>query len=168
MNKFTYLGNSVSSTENDINRRLAKTWTAINRLSVIWMSDRADKIKRSFFKQRSCRYCYMDANKMYGEKAWWQLHHNATSCIEQVLETTKKLLYCHLPPITKTIQVRRTIHVGNCWRSKDEPIYNKSLLIQDISRRTSRERWTIEMGDERGSERSVLAVWHDDLKMYVM
>ena len=39
VDKFTYLGNSVSSTETDSNTRLAKAWT----------------------KQRSCQYCYMDA-----------------------------------------------------------------------------------------------------------
>ena len=31
----------------------------------------------------------------------------------------------HLPPITKTIQVRRTRHAGHCWRSRDE-------LIRDV------------------------------------
>ena len=35
VDKFTYLGSSVSSTENDSNTRLAKAWTAIDRLSVI-------------------------------------------------------------------------------------------------------------------------------------
>ena len=30
---------------------------------------------------------YMDANKNAGEKAWQQLHKNAASNIEQVLET---------------------------------------------------------------------------------
>ena len=35
---------------------------------------------------------------------------------------TKKQLYGHLPPIMKTIQVRRTRHAGHYWRSKDEPI----------------------------------------------
>ena len=30
----------------------------------------------------------MDANKMAGEKAWRQLHKNAASNFEQVLETT--------------------------------------------------------------------------------
>ena len=35
VDKFTYLGSSDSSTETDINMRLAKAWTAINRLSVI-------------------------------------------------------------------------------------------------------------------------------------
>ena len=50
VDKFPYLGGSVSSTETDINTRLAKAWTAINRLSVIWKSDLTDKIKRSFFQ----------------------------------------------------------------------------------------------------------------------
>ena len=38
---------------------------------------------------------------------------------------TKHQLYGHLPPITKTIQVRRTRHAGYCWRSRDE-------LISDV------------------------------------
>ena len=36
VDKFTYLRISVSSTETDINMRLAKAWTAINRLLIIW------------------------------------------------------------------------------------------------------------------------------------
>ena len=39
--------------------------------------------------------------------------------------TTKHQLYGHRPPITKTIQVRRTGHAGHCWRSRDE-------LISDV------------------------------------
>ena len=38
---------------------------------------------------------------------------------------TRHQIYGHLPPITKTIQVRRTRHAGHCWRSKDE-------LISDV------------------------------------
>ena len=33
---------------------------------------------------------------------------------------TRRQLYGHPPPITKTIQARRTRHAGHCWRSKDE------------------------------------------------
>ena len=47
--KFTYLRSSVSSTETDIDTRLTKAWTAINKLSIIWKSDLTDKMKRSFF-----------------------------------------------------------------------------------------------------------------------
>ena len=38
---------------------------------------------------------------------------------------TRHQLYRQLPPITKTIQVIQTRHVGHCWRSKDE-------LISDV------------------------------------
>ena len=38
---------------------------------------------------------------------------------------TRQQLYGHLPPVTKTIQVRRTRHAGHCWSSKDE-------LISDV------------------------------------
>ena len=50
VDKFTYLGSSVSSTEKDIDTRLTKAWTAINRLSIIWKSDLTDNMKRSFFQ----------------------------------------------------------------------------------------------------------------------
>ena len=50
VDKFTYLGNSVSSTKKDIDIRLTKTWTAIGRLSIIWKSNLTDKMKRSFFQ----------------------------------------------------------------------------------------------------------------------
>ena len=50
VDKFTYLGSSVSSTEKDIDIRLTKAWTAIDRLSIIWKSNLTDKMKRSFFQ----------------------------------------------------------------------------------------------------------------------
>ena len=50
VDKFTYQGNSVSSTEKDIDTRLTKAWRAIDRLSIIWKSDLTDKMKHSFFQ----------------------------------------------------------------------------------------------------------------------
>ena len=50
VDKFPYLGSSVSSTKTDINMQLAKAWIAVNRLSVIWKSDLTNKMKRSFFQ----------------------------------------------------------------------------------------------------------------------
>ena len=50
VDKFTYLGSSVSSTEKDIDTRLTKAWTAIDKLSIIWKSDLTYKMKRSFFQ----------------------------------------------------------------------------------------------------------------------
>ena len=43
-----------------------------------------------------------------------------------------------------------------------EPIYNSSVLMQDVAGKTSREPWTIEMGGRIGSGRSVLVARHDD------
>ena len=128
----------------------------------------------------------MDANKTYGGKVWRQLHKNAASNIAQIRgqHPTNQQLYGHLPPITKTIQVRRTRYAEHCWRSRDElkvtysceplhkdeqrqdeqlePIYNSSVEIQDVALKTYRERWTIETSGRNGSGRSVLVVWHDD------
>ena len=93
VDKFTYLGSSVESTEKDIETRLTKAWTAINRLSIIWKSDLNDKMKRSFFQgsghfDTAIWMHYMDANKTAGEEARWQLHKNAACNPEQVLAAT--------------------------------------------------------------------------------
>ena len=45
VDKFTFLGSGVFSTEKDINMRLAKAWTAIDWLLVMWKSDLTDKMK---------------------------------------------------------------------------------------------------------------------------
>ena len=43
VNKFIYPRSSVSSTESDVNMRLAKGMTVIDRLSIIWKSEPYDK-----------------------------------------------------------------------------------------------------------------------------
>ena len=67
----------------------------------------------------------MDAYEAAGKEAGRKLYKNVESSIKQVQHPTRLQLYGHLPPITKTIQVRRTRHAGHCWRSKDE-------LISDV------------------------------------
>ena len=119
VDKFTYLRSSILSTKNDINARLTKAWTAINRLLVIWKSDLANKIKHSFF------LAVVVSILLYGRTTWMltkrmekKLEGNYTRMQRAVLNTsrrqhpTKQHLYGHLPPITKTIQVRRTRHAG--------------------------------------------------------
>ena len=60
VDKFPNLGSRVSSTEKDID---TKAWTAIDKLSIIWKWNTVSS------RQRSCRYCYLDANKAAGEEA---------------------------------------------------------------------------------------------------
>ena len=73
---------------------------------------------------------------MYEEKAWWQLHKNAVSNIEQVLEAASHKAAAILAPttITKTIKIRQTRHAGHCWRSRDE-------LISDVLLWTPSHGW---------------------------
>ena len=47
-----------------------------------------------------------------------------------------------------------------------EPMYNSSVPIQDIALVTSREQWMVEIGGERGSEKSMQAARHDDDDYY--
>ena len=61
VDKFTYLESSVSSTENDVNTRLGKAWTAIERLSVIWKRNLSGWINTIFSNQQSCPCNCMDA-----------------------------------------------------------------------------------------------------------
>ena len=97
VDNFTCLGSSVSSTKNDINTRLAKAWTAFDKLSVIWKSNLTDKIKCSFFQAAVVSILLYGR---YKEKAWQQLHKNSVSCIEQVLEATPHKTAAVRPPTT--------------------------------------------------------------------
>ena len=47
---------------------------------------------------------------------------------------TKQQLYGHLPPITKTIKVRRARHAGHRWISGDELISDRFLWIPSHGR----------------------------------
>ena len=130
--KFTYLGNSVASTKMDIDTRLTKAWTAIDRLSIIWKSDLADKMKSSFFQAAVMSILlYRCTTWTLTKRLEKKLDGNYTRMLQAILnksrgqQPTRHQLYGHLPPITKTIQVRRTRHAGHCWRSRDE-------LISDV------------------------------------
>ena len=118
-----------------------KAWTAIDRLSVKWKSDLTDKIKRSFF------HVAVVSILLYGHTTWTQtksmekkLDDNYTRMLRAILNKfweqhpTKQQLYHHLPPITKTIKIRRTRYAGRCWRSRDELISDVLLWIPSHGR----------------------------------
>ena len=132
VDKLTYLGSSVPSTEKEIYTRLTKAWTAIDRLSIIWKSDLTDKMKHSFFQVAVVSIL------LYGCTTWTltkrlekKLDGNYTRRLRAILNKswrqhpTRHQLCGHLPSITKTIQVGRTRHAGHCWRNKDK-------LISDV------------------------------------
>ena len=95
-------------------------------------SDLIDKMKHSFF------LAAVTLILLYGCTTWMltkrlekKLDGNYTRILRAILNKswrqhpTRHQLYGHLPPITKTIQVRQTRHAGHCWRSRDE-------LIRDV------------------------------------
>ena len=101
VDKFTYLGSSVSSTKKDIDTRLTKAWTAIDRLSIIWKSDLIDKMKRSLFQAAVVSIL------LYGCTTWTlnkrlkkKLHKNVASTIEQVLAATPHNAPTIRPPVS--------------------------------------------------------------------
>ena len=99
---------------------------------IICKSDLTDKMKRSFFQASVVSIL------LYGCTIWTltkrmekKLDGNYTRMLRAILNKswrqhpTKQQLYSHLPPITKTIKIRRTRHAGHCRRCRDE-------LISDI------------------------------------
>ena len=89
-------------------------------------------MKRSFFQAAIVSIL------LYGCTTWTRtkqlgkkLDGNSTRMLREILNRpwrqhpTKQQLYGHLPPVTKTIQIRRTKHARHCWRNRDE-------LISDV------------------------------------
>ena len=141
VDKFTYLRSIVSSTEKDIDTRLTKVWTAIDKLSIIWKSDLTDKMKLSFFLAAVVSillfWCTTWTLTKRLEK---KLDGNYTIMLRAILNKswrqhpTRHKLYGHLSPIMKTIQVRRTRHAGHRWRSKDEIVSDVLLWTPTYGR----------------------------------
>ena len=166
------------------------------RLSVIWKSDLTDEMKCSFFQAE------ISSILLYGCTTWTltkrlekRLDGNYTKMLRAILNRswrqhpTKQQLYGHPPPITKTIQIRRTRYAGHSRGSRGElisdvllwtpqmaeqkkgdplePTYSSSERIWDVALRICRKRWTIAKGGEKGSGISVLMARQDDEMIYI-
>ena len=101
-------------------------------LSIIWKSNLTDKMKRNFFQAAVVSIIlYRCTTWMLTKRLEKKLDGNYTRMLRAILnkswqhDPTRHKLYGHLPPITKTIQARRTRQAGHCWRSRDE-------LISDV------------------------------------
>ena len=145
--KVTYLGSIGISSEKDINTWLAKAWTAIHKLSVIWKSDLTNKMKRCFFQAAVVSILlYGCTTQTLTKRTEKKLDSNYTGMLRAILNKSWRQrpikLYCQLPPITKTIKVRRTRHAGYCWRTRNE-------LISDVL------LWTL----SHGREKAVRPAW---------
>ena len=109
MNKFTYLSSNISSTESDVNICIGTTytdchWEFVDHMEIL-----------SLFGGVSITVWlhHLDSDKIFGEKARWELHKISTCSFEKSLKQnpTKPPLYSHLPPISQTIQDEQDIVV---------------------------------------------------------
>ena len=129
----------------NIDTWITKAWTAIDKLLIIGKSDLTNKMKRRFFQAAVVLIL------LYGCTTWmltkWlekKLDSNYTRMLRAILNKswrqhpTKHQLYGHLPPITKTIQVRQTRHAGHCCRSRDELISDVLLWTPTSKSRMAR------------------------------
>ena len=161
----------------------------------MWKSDLTNKTKSSFFRVAVVSIL------LYGCTTWTltkrlekKLDGNYTRMLRTIVNKswrqhpTKHQLYGLLPPITKTIQARRTGHVGHCWRSGDELIsdvllwtptytgqkqddqlehtFSSYVRIRDVALKTYQRRWTIGRSADRGSGISVPVARNDDDHIY--
>ena len=169
---------------------LTKVWTAIDWLLITWKSNLFDKIKRNFF-QAAVVSSLMHRCTSYTlkKRIKKKLDENCTRMIRAILNKTlkqhptKQQLFGHLPPIPKTIQIRRSRHMGHCWRRKDELISDILLWTSSYGRasvsrptRAYLQQFCTDTGysledllgsiydrdAERESWKYVLATWHDD------
>ena len=146
-------------------------------------------MKHSFFQAAVVSILLYRCTTWTQTKRLEKLDGNYTRMLRAILNKswrqhpTRYQLYGHLPPITKTIQARRTRHAGHCWRSSHElisdvpqwtPTYGRAksgrpaqTYIQQLCEDTGcspeyQRRWTIERSGERGSGISMLVTQHDD------
>ena len=88
-------------------------------------------MKRSFFQAAVVSILLYGCTTWTLTKRLEKLDCNYTRLLRAILDKswqhhpTRHQLFGHLPPITKTIEARRTRHTGHCWRSKDE-------LVSDV------------------------------------
>ena len=123
---------SIRNTWNHITVQIICVRQEYLKLTIIWKSDLTDKMKCSFFQAAVISIL------LYGCTTWTltkqlekKLDGNYTIILRAILNKswqqhpTRHQVYGHLPPIMKTIQVRRARQAGHCWRSRDE-------LISDV------------------------------------
>ena len=95
----------------------------------------ATERKKARKKEKEERQIYTTIHQTLTKRLEKKLDGNYTRMLRAILNKswqqhpTRHQLYGHLPPITKTIQVRRTRHAGHCWRSRDELIRDVLLWI---------------------------------------
>ena len=141
VDKFAYLGSSVSSTETNINTWLSKAWTAIHSYHVIWKLDLTDKIKRCFFQAAVVSILLYERNTWTLTKRMEKkLDGNYTRMLRAILNKS----WMQNSSGTATYHPSRKLFKLNepdihFWRSRDELI--SDVLLLTLSHGRAKAGW---------------------------
>ena len=127
VDNFVYLGSNIASTQTDVEARIAKAWSIINKLSIIWKSNLSEKLKRNFFRATAGSVLLYDSTT-------WTLTKNMESKIDGVFtrmlraalnvpwreHPTNERLYGSIPKVMTLIREQRTRLAGHLFRNKEE------------------------------------------------
>ena len=115
VDNYTYPRSEISSIDKDINIRIAKSLSALDKLSSIWKSNLMATLKRNFFR------AVIESVLLYGSEVWTltkklerKLDGIYTRMLRVVfniswkLHLTNKKLYGNIPTLSKTIRQRIT------------------------------------------------------------
>ena len=102
-------------------------------VSIILISDLSDKIKQDFFQAVAVTVLlYGHTTRTLMKCLENKLNRKDTRILHALLnkswkDPTKQMLYGHLPPITKIIQIRWARRAGHCWKRRNKLISNSLL-----------------------------------------
>ena len=127
VDNFEYLGSNIASTEKDVDIRIAKAWSAVNKLTTIWKSNLSENLKRNFFRATTGSVLLYDSTTWtLTKRLEMKLDGAFTRMLRAALNVswrehpTNKRLYGNIPKITTIIREQRTRLAGHSYRNKEE------------------------------------------------
>ena len=127
----------------DMKIRIAKAWSALNKMDIVWKSTLNRDLKISFFRAT------VESVLLYGAESWTltktlqtRLNGTFTRLLRTALNIswkqhkTNNELYGELPLVSDTLKLRRLRFIGHCWRRKDETVHQVLLWELPHGRRS--------------------------------
>ena len=170
VDKFTYLGSSVSSTENEINTRLAKAWTAVDWLLVTWksvLSNVINVVSILLFGCTTWTLTYRKSLTAIAQECYELCWKNPRNNIPQNSNCAATYRPSKKPSKLNEQDMRDTageVKTNSLAMSSSGQLHasTSARFRRDVIWKTCRERWTIETNGERELGKSVQVAWKDD------
>ena len=140
-NRRTYISSNISPTKSDVNIRLGKVWTAMDRLSTKWKFGLSYKIKQEFFQDVSVSVILYSCTIWTQISVWrYRLDGNYVRVLHPVLNessthhpTKQQQPYSHLPSISQAIQDEQEILHVVVEAERKHRLYCVSIVVNSLS-----------------------------------